>query len=108
MAAPGPRSSTERFAILLLDLDQLRELNERLGHAAGESVLEHVGSRLSRLGGRELFARVGGNQFAAVVPRPPERPGADRPLELAARALRAIRRPLAIDGIDIALSASVG
>jgi diguanylate cyclase (GGDEF)-like protein len=108
-ATARPGGQQARFAFLLLDLDGFRELNDTLGHPAGDVVLKRVAARLSRLGGGPaLFARLGADEFAALVPRPPERPGADRPLELAARALRAIRRPLAIEGIEIVPSASVG
>jgi len=97
----------ERFAVLVLDIDDFCEVNDALGHVAGDTVLEHVGSRLGRLGGPPVrFTRLSGDEFAALVPRPPERPGADQPLEIAARALRAIRRPLVIDDIEIAPSAS--
>jgi diguanylate cyclase (GGDEF)-like protein len=108
-ATAGRRDHPARFAVLLLDLDEFRELNDTLGHAAGDLVLKRVAARLARLGGGPvLLARLGGDEFAALVPRPPDRPGAERPLELAGRALRAIRRPVAIEGIDVALSASVG
>jgi diguanylate cyclase len=96
-------------ALLVLDIDDFGEVNEALGHVAGDAVLEQVRSRLARLGGPPVrFERLGGDEFAALVPRPRERPGADQPLEVAARALRAIRRPLVIEGIEIALSASAG
>ena len=94
---------------MVLDLDEFRELNDTLGHAAGDLVLEHVACRLLRVGGSSIMiARLSGDEFAALVPRPLDQPGADRPLELAGRALRAIRRPLAIEGMEISVSASVG
>jgi diguanylate cyclase (GGDEF)-like protein len=60
----------ESFALLLLDVDRFRELNEALGHAQGDLVLSEVAALLSRqVRGVDLLARYGGEEFAVVMPR---------------------------------------
>jgi len=62
----------EPFALLLLDVDRFRELNEAVGHAAGDAVLKEVAALLSReLRAVDLVARYGGEEFAVVLPRAP-------------------------------------
>jgi diguanylate cyclase (GGDEF)-like protein len=60
----------EPFALLLLDVDRFRELNEAVGHAAGDGVLRQVAGLLAREARSvDLVARYGGEEFALVVPR---------------------------------------
>jgi diguanylate cyclase (GGDEF)-like protein len=60
----------EPFALLLLDVDRFRELNEAVGHVRGDAVLRDVASLLLReVRGVDLVARYGGEEFAVVLPR---------------------------------------
>jgi len=95
----------EPFALLLLDVDRFRELNEAVGHAAGDAVLREVAALLSReLRAVDLVARYGGEEFAVVLPRAP----ADEALETAER----LRAAVAGSGFEAApggrVSVSVG
>lgn len=57
-------------ALILLDLDKFKEVNDTLGHAAGDDLLSQVASRLSRVcGKRGSAARLGGDEFAVIAPR---------------------------------------
>lgn len=62
------KRSDGEAALLLLDLDRFKEVNDSLGHAAGDELLEKVGQRISRvLDGKHFLARLGGDEFAVVV-----------------------------------------
>ena len=90
-------------ALLLVDLDGFKEINDALGHAAGDAVLQEVARRLTlRAGPTDLIARLGGDEFA-LVPAP----GADPDL-VAARLLERIGEPLEVAGITLRISASIG
>ncbi len=59
----------EPLAMLLFDLDHFKQINDRLGHAAGDAVLQvFAGTATSTLGADVLFARIGGEEFAACMP----------------------------------------
>lgn len=59
----------EKLAVLCLDLDRFKEVNDLFGHAAGDKVLQAVATRVTRvLGNRQLMARLGGDEFAVLVP----------------------------------------
>jgi diguanylate cyclase (GGDEF)-like protein len=93
-------------ALLIFDLDRFKELNDTLGHGAGDTLLQLVGRRLRETLGRgALLARLGGDEFAVLLG-----PGNDR--EAALRAGRnvvdAIARPFAIDGLALDVGVSVG
>jgi diguanylate cyclase (GGDEF)-like protein len=93
------------FALLMIDLDQFKELNDTLGHHLGDELLRCVGPRLgsvSRDG--DVVARLGGDEFGVLVR------GADTEAATAAAArLRAaLARPFALAGISLHVGASIG
>ncbi len=94
-----------QLAVLLVDLHNFREINDTLGQAAGDAVLRAVGSRLEVLLDRDtLLARSVGDEFAIVL----EFDSDDEVFEIAERIRAAVERPLVVDGIPIAVDASVG
>ncbi|WP_445150620.1 putative bifunctional diguanylate cyclase/phosphodiesterase [Baekduia sp. Peel2402] len=100
LTAAGERSS-RRFALLQLDLDGFKELNDTLGHAAGDELLIAISRRLESVVPGTL-ARLGGDEFAAIVP---EGFDARAVADLIGAALHA---PVGIEGVDVAVNASVG
>jgi diguanylate cyclase (GGDEF)-like protein len=94
------------FALLIFDLDRFKELNDTLGHGAGDTLLQLVGRRLRDGFGRgALLARLGGDEFAVLLP-----PGHDRAaaLRAGAKVVEAIAQPFAIDGLALDVGVSVG
>ncbi|HEY4096018.1 MAG TPA: bifunctional diguanylate cyclase/phosphodiesterase [Baekduia sp.] len=100
LTAAGERSA-RRLALLQLDLDGFKELNDSLGHHAGDDLLIAVSRRLEAVVPGTL-ARLGGDEFAAIVP---EGHDARAVAEAVGVALSA---PLVIEGVGIAVTASVG
>ncbi len=100
LTAPGARSS-RRLALLQLDLDGFKELNDTLGHQAGDDLLVAVSRRLEVVVPGTL-ARLGGDEFAAIV-------GEGHDARAVAEAIgEALQEPLDIEGVGISVRASVG
>jgi diguanylate cyclase (GGDEF)-like protein len=93
------------LALMLLDLDGFKDINDTLGHAAGDAVLVTVAHRmLERLPADYTVARLGGDEFALIVPL-------DSPIELVAAARRVLdilRVPASVDGLELAVNVSIG
>ncbi|MER5170524.1 diguanylate cyclase [Thioclava sp. GXIMD2076] len=72
--AEHARRSSKEFAVMLLDLDRFKKINDTYGHAVGDMVLTEVARRLSTvLGGNDLLARIGGEEFLIALPDCPAR-----------------------------------
>ena len=105
--ALGPGSEDRKPAALLyLDLDDFKAVNDTQGHMFGDSLLREMGARLRReVRESDLIARVGGDEFAVLI----EAPGGDGMLiECAHRLLAAAREPFSIEGQSVEISTSVG
>ena len=93
------------LALMLLDLDGFKEINDTLGHSAGDAVLEQVATRMrAALPPEVLLARLGGDEFALVLPL-------DDPTDLLEKAQLVrdvLARPLRVDELELAIGASVG
>jgi len=98
--------SGQPFALLHLDLDWFKAVNDGFGHAAGDRVLQAVAERLTE-GTRDhdTQVRVGGDEFLLVLSRAG---GRDAIARLARRLIEAIERPVVHDGRELRVSASIG
>ena len=93
------------FALLLLDLDRFKEINDTLGHEAGDRLLCEVSNRLQRAVRRsDSVARLGGDEFACVL----EGSSASAAVEVAKRIRRAVYRPFVLDGLSLQVEATIG
>ena len=94
------------LAVLYLDLDHFKEVNDTLGHSAGDALLRETARRL-RAGLRETetVARRGGDEFAVLLH---ERVDAGRVVAVAERLLESVSRACAIDGHTVRVGASIG
>lgn len=91
--------------VMLLDVDAFKDINDSLGHSAGDDVLVTLAQRLrSALDPKVVVARLGGDEFAVLAPSR-EVLGL---FDLAERIRAAIREPLRVAGMDLTLDASVG
>ncbi len=96
----------DRFAVLHLDLDFFKQVNDTRGHAAGDRVLQAVARVMIDLTRKnDLVARVGGDEFVIILAGLTDR---DRPAELADRLIERIERPISVDGNVCRISASIG
>ncbi|GMA86817.1 hypothetical protein GCM10025868_20670 [Angustibacter aerolatus] len=98
-------ATDEPFGLMLLDLDGFKDINDSIGHGAGDEVLTVVANRLTdAVGPGRLLARLGGDEFALFVPSD------DEPTMLeSAQALRAsLLDPVPVEGLEPSVDASVG
>jgi diguanylate cyclase (GGDEF)-like protein len=94
-----------RLALLMLDLDKFKEVNDSLGHHAGDLLLVQVGISLSEhLREGDLLARLGGDEFAVLL----EDTGHDEAVDVAVKLRAALAEPFALEDIALHTSVSVG
>ncbi len=94
------------FAVMYLDLDRFKIVNDSLGHPAGDQLLKDVAGRLRRcVRPADLVARLGGDEFAILFENFAEQ---NDILCLAERVLRALEEPVRINGTDVRPAASIG
>ena len=101
----GKRSDDERRAILFLDLDRFKPVNDTMGHAVGDRLLQEVAQRLRvsvRAG--DLVARLGGDEFAVALDAIEM---AHLPV-VADRIIAAVNRPFSFDGRTLTVGVSIG
>ncbi|HTW75987.1 MAG TPA: EAL domain-containing protein [Steroidobacteraceae bacterium] len=95
-----------RFAVLVLDLDRFKSINDSLGHLAGDEMLKEVAQRLkSKLRRPDTLARLGGDEFVLILSEISSR---DNVASSAHRILGTIGLPMKLAGLDVQTSASVG
>jgi diguanylate cyclase (GGDEF)-like protein len=94
------------IALLLLNIDRFKTINERHGHEIGDLVLVEIGTRLRRLiQSGEIVARLGGDEFVVVVK---VREGRAQPASIAQRIIEELARPITVGSLTVDLRTSVG
>ena len=102
-AAQTPRTGV--WAVMMLDLDRFKEVNDTLGHHAGDALLVEFSRRMtSVLGPRDVLARLAGDEFAVLC----RRETSEEVLALAQTCVREGGRPVTLDGLEIVVTVSVG
>jgi diguanylate cyclase (GGDEF)-like protein len=95
----------EQLAIVLVDLDGFKEVNDSLGHAKGDELLKIIGRRFAKkIGNRGPMARIGGDEFACTLMIEAE----SDPIAIATELAKALADPVAVDGTKVRVSASIG
>lgn len=106
LAHAGPNDDNLPLSLLHIDLDRFKDINDTLGHAAGDEVLRQVASVLrAQVPPEDFIARIGGDEFVLLSRRDPAK--ANFPL-LSAQLVEAISQPMAVAGHDCRIGASVG
>jgi diguanylate cyclase (GGDEF)-like protein/PAS domain S-box-containing protein len=96
----------DHVAVLMIDLDRFKVVNDTLGHAAGDDLLQQAAERLvTVVREKDLVARLGGDEFLVVLG---DVGGRDRALATADRIVQAFRAPFAVSGEAVSARASVG
>jgi diguanylate cyclase (GGDEF)-like protein len=104
--AIAPDRGCTPFALMLLDLDGFKEVNDTLGHHIGDALLRGIGPRIAGvLPAGSSIARLGGDEFALLVCDVADR---DAALALGERLREALRQPYALEGMQLVVSASIG
>jgi diguanylate cyclase (GGDEF)-like protein len=100
------RRGSSTVAVMLLDLDRFKEVNDTLGHPVGDRALTEVATRLQgHLRDGDIVARLGGDEFAVLLPDVAD---ASAACEVASRLREALARPMELEGTAVTLDASVG
>jgi diguanylate cyclase (GGDEF)-like protein len=95
-----------RIGMLFIDLDRFKDVNDSLGHQAGDQLLISVSDRLRiALRGGDTVARLGGDEFAVMLPFVPGQLIAEK---VAERILTSLEQPFSIAGRQVNISASIG
>jgi len=100
------RQDEPGIAVLFVDLDDFKAVNDGMGHAAGDELLRGVASRISTcVRGADTVARLGGDEFTVLVE---DTPSPDHVSALALRLLEVLQLPIDVNGVSLGVQASVG
>ena len=107
LAAALSRAGTrQQLALLFVDVDNFKSINDTLGHSFGDRVLQHIADRLhTATGGIGLLARLGGDEFTVLLE---DVKSTDEVAACANRIVGTLQQPLMVDGRLLTTSASVG
>src|SRR5205085_1227331 len=102
----GARETSNHIALLFIDLDHLKRVNDSLGHLVGDTLLRTVASRITAsLRATDVVARFGGDEFMVLLPQIAHRGDVE---EVAQKLLKTIETPLHAEGRPLSVTASAG
>jgi len=105
-AITDARTHGELVAVLFLDLDRMKLVNDSFGHPAGDRVLREMALRLGKgLRAQDILARVGGDEFVMILTKLHH---TDQAARIAERLLEAVGVPVSVQGNEVFLTASIG
>lgn len=106
LAVDKARKKDEPLALLIVDLDRFKEVNDSLGHHTGDLLLRQVANRLSwAVRDTDLVARLGGDEFAVLLPGVGS---AENASMVAEKILQALAMPVTLEGLELEIAGSVG
>jgi diguanylate cyclase len=105
-AIVGAMENNEQCFVLMMDLDRFKNVNDVMGHAFGDALLQQVGGRLQQQisGHASKVARLGGDEFAVLLPRS----SLQEARQLAARILKMLELPISLEDQNVDLGAGIG
>jgi diguanylate cyclase len=101
----GPQLDRAGAAVLYIDIDEFKRINDTLGHLAGDALLERVGQRIATATSTGVTARPGGDEFIVIVAGPVDDAAAGR---VAGAITEALAVPFTLRGRDVRVTASIG
>src|SRR3954452_18551992 len=105
-ALEAARASGRPAAVMLMDLDRFKEVNDTLGHHIGDQLLKEISSVLTEvLEGKGIVARLGGDEFAVLLPQVLDRREAQH---VAQCILASLERPIVLNDLNLEVGASIG
>jgi diguanylate cyclase (GGDEF)-like protein/PAS domain S-box-containing protein len=105
-ALAAAERATRRLAVLFVDLDQFKQVNDRFGHKGGDRLLQGIATRLgTTVRQSDCVARLGGDEFVVLLPEIADQAGV---AGVAWKLLDRIAKPLLIDDTECAVTASIG
>lgn len=100
------QANDQKLAVLFIDLDRFKIINDSLGHAFGDHVLQAVGERLHGcVREQDTLSRMGGDEFTLLLPN---LSSPDDAVLMSERILKMVREPLVVDGTEVHITASIG
>jgi diguanylate cyclase (GGDEF)-like protein len=106
MAITQAERKNEKLAVMMLDLDHFKDVNDSLGHNTGDELLKSVGQRLkSTLRGYDTVARLGGDEFILLLTEISDFAGA---AEIASRIVTLFQQPFILDRYSLSITTSIG
>lgn len=99
------RRNEQEVAVMMLDLDRFKNVNDSMGHAFGDQLLKAIADRLTGVLRRsDTIARLGGDEFVLLLPEAKK----EGVIEVARRILEAVRQPFAVTGHHLTVTTSIG